>query len=415
MGGRVCARARLRRRDRRRAVHCLAGVVPPEQRPAAERTFIANLARAADLARRKDITLLIEPLNPRDRPDYFLTRVEQAADIIAKVGAPNVQIQFDFYHVQIVGGDLIRRFEKHLPLIGHVQIAAVPSRAEPDEGEVNYPAIFAALDRLGWAGWVGCEYKPRARTEDGLAWGRPYGLVPARREAEARGEKPGGTIAYMVYGGRPRLLSCRSCGVRSRKAARSDRRPRRRAWRPARMREARIEIAERTSVVVDLRDAEVARLELLNEALDPLFKEIPPDVDLFDRGISRGDTPRLWIDAVAHVAMGRDKRSYRFVQDTRVGRKVLAELNEIAEIVEAVTHYVARPHGRARARARRGRRSAARAIARSLQAAGAAGALAHDARVRVRADRGLCRVVRGAVDRRVAAAALADLRYANSG
>ena len=126
----------------------------------------------------KNITLLIEPINPRDRPDYFLSRVEQAADIIAKVGRPNVKIQFDFYHVQIIGGDLITRFEKHLPLIGHVQIAAVPSRAEPDEGEVNYPGIFAALDRLGWPGYVACEYRPRGRTEDGLVWARPYGVVP---------------------------------------------------------------------------------------------------------------------------------------------------------------------------------------------------------------------------------------------
>jgi hypothetical protein len=107
------------------------------------------------------------------------------------------------------------------------------------------------------------------------------------------------------------------------------------------VRRTRIEIAEQSSVVVDLRDAEMARLELLNEALDPLFSEIPPDVDLFDRGISRGDTPRLWIDAISHVAMARDKRRYRFVQDTRFGRKVLAESNDIVEIVEAVTHYVA--------------------------------------------------------------------------
>ena len=109
------------------------------------------------------------------------------------------------------------------------------------------------------------------------------------------------------------------------------------------VRKTRIEIAEKSSVVVDLRDAEMARLELLNDALDPLFAEIPPDVDLFDRGISRGDTPRLWIDVIAHVEMGRDKRRYRFVQDTRYGRKVLAEFYDIAEIVEAVTHYVARP------------------------------------------------------------------------
>jgi hypothetical protein len=108
------------------------------------------------------------------------------------------------------------------------------------------------------------------------------------------------------------------------------------------MHQARVEAAERTSVVVDLRDAEVARLELLNEALDPLFAEIPPEVDLFDRGVSRGETPRLWIDAVAHVAMGRDKRGYRFLHDSRMGRHVLAESHEIADIVPAVTTYVAR-------------------------------------------------------------------------
>jgi hypothetical protein len=105
---------------------------------------------------------------------------------------------------------------------------------------------------------------------------------------------------------------------------------------------ARIEAAERTSVVVDLRDAEWARLELLDEALDPVFAEIPQDVDLFDRGVTRGETPRLWIDAVAHVAMGRDKRVYRFLHDTRVGRHVLAESHEIPNIVQAVTTYVAR-------------------------------------------------------------------------
>jgi len=108
------------------------------------------------------------------------------------------------------------------------------------------------------------------------------------------------------------------------------------------MHQARVEAAERTSVVVDLRDAEVARLELLNEALDPLFAELPPEVDLFDRGISRGETPRLWLDPVAHVAMGRDKRSYRFLHDSRLGRHVLAESHEIADIVKAATTYVAR-------------------------------------------------------------------------
>src|SRR5262245_27496158 len=108
------------------------------------------------------------------------------------------------------------------------------------------------------------------------------------------------------------------------------------------LRQARIEAADRTGVVVDLRDAEVARLDILNEALDPLFAQVPEQIDLFDRGLSQGETPRLWIDSVAHVLMGRDKRIYRFVQDTRFGRIVLAESHEVSAIVEAVTNYVAR-------------------------------------------------------------------------
>ena len=108
------------------------------------------------------------------------------------------------------------------------------------------------------------------------------------------------------------------------------------------LRQARIEAADRTGVVVDLRDAEVARLEILNDALEPLFAQIPDQVDLFDRGISQGDSPRLWIDVVAHVLMGRDKRIYRFVQDTRYGRIVLAESHDVPVIVDAVTDYVAR-------------------------------------------------------------------------
>src|SRR5439155_15924785 len=107
------------------------------------------------------------------------------------------------------------------------------------------------------------------------------------------------------------------------------------------VRQARVDEAERTGVVVDLHDADLARLEILNEALDPLFQEVPPEVDLFDRGISRGETPRLWIDAIAHIGMGRDKRVYRFVQDTSYGRKVLAESVNVGEIVDAVTKYLA--------------------------------------------------------------------------
>ena len=162
------------------AIHCLAGKVAPEQRPAADRVFIDNLARAADLAAATKITLLIEPINARDRPNYYLNHVEHAADVIAKIGKSNVRVQFDFYHVQIVGGDLIRRLEKFLPVVGHLQCAAVPSRHEPDEGEVNYPAVFEAVDRLGYRGWIGAEYRPRGRTEDGLGWARAYGVVPPR-------------------------------------------------------------------------------------------------------------------------------------------------------------------------------------------------------------------------------------------
>ena len=108
------------------------------------------------------------------------------------------------------------------------------------------------------------------------------------------------------------------------------------------VRQARIEAAERTSVVVDMRDAEVARLEILNEKLDPIFAEIPQEIDVFDRGISRGDTPRLWLDAVVHVAMGHDKRVYRLVQDTSYGRRVLEESGETGPIIDAVTKYIAR-------------------------------------------------------------------------
>jgi len=161
------------------AVHCLAGKVAPEQRPAAERVFIDNLRTSADLAAAKKVNLLIEPINARDRPNYFLNHVEHAADIVAKTGKPNVRVQFDFYHVQIVGGDLLYRLEKYLPVIGHLQCAAVPSRHEPDEGEINYRYVFEAVDRLGYTGWIGAEYRPRGRTEDGLGWAQPYGVVPA--------------------------------------------------------------------------------------------------------------------------------------------------------------------------------------------------------------------------------------------
>ena len=152
------------------AIHCLAGIVPSGDLAAAERTFVDNLRMAADRAGQVGMTVLIEPMNHRDRPGYFLHHVEQAAAIIGQAGRRNIKLMFDCYHVQITQGDLITRLKTHLNLIGHVQIAAVPSRAEPDEGEVNYREIFRTLDSLGYQGWIGAEYRPRRRTEDGLSW-----------------------------------------------------------------------------------------------------------------------------------------------------------------------------------------------------------------------------------------------------
>jgi hydroxypyruvate isomerase len=152
------------------ALHCMAGTVRPDQWAAAERTFVANLTRAAEKAAQAGMTILIEPINHRDKPGYFLHHIEQAASIIEKTGRGNVRIMFDCYHTQIMQGDLTRRLETYLDIIGHVQIAAVPSRAEPDEGEIDYREICRTLDRIGYTGWIGAEYKPRGRTEDGLGW-----------------------------------------------------------------------------------------------------------------------------------------------------------------------------------------------------------------------------------------------------
>jgi hydroxypyruvate isomerase len=155
-------------------VHVMAGVVAPEHKARAKGVFIENLAFAAKAA--PDLTLLLEPINQRDKPGYFYSTLGEAADIIGEVGAPNLKIMFDVYHVGVSEGDVLTRLERHLPQIGHVQIAAVPSRAEPDEGEIAYGAVFAALDRLGYAGWTGCEYRPRAGTDEGLAWVKALGV-----------------------------------------------------------------------------------------------------------------------------------------------------------------------------------------------------------------------------------------------
>jgi hydroxypyruvate isomerase len=157
------------------AIHVMAGVVPPEQKAQARATLTSNLRRAAHTA--PDITLLLEGLNPRDKPGYFYSAIAEKADVITAVGAPNLKIMFDAYHVGVSEGDIFTKLARYLPLIGHVQIAAVPSRAEPDEGEVAYGNFFRELDRLGYDGWVGCEYRPRGSTDDGLAWVKTLGVA----------------------------------------------------------------------------------------------------------------------------------------------------------------------------------------------------------------------------------------------
>jgi hydroxypyruvate isomerase len=158
-------------------IHVMAGIVPEESREAARRTYVSNLRGAAREVAGTGLTLLLEPLNRRDAPGYLVSRSDDLAGIIAEIGAPNVKLLFDAYHVQIMEGDLIRRMEKHRAVIGHVQVAGVPDRAEPDEdNEINYAAIFRALERIGYGGLVGLEYKPRGDTVAGLKWMRQLRL-----------------------------------------------------------------------------------------------------------------------------------------------------------------------------------------------------------------------------------------------
>jgi 2-dehydrotetronate isomerase len=132
--------------------------------------FVANLRHAAKALAGEGRTLLIEPINSRDIPGYFLNTQAEAHAIREEVDQPNLKVQLDCYHAQIVEGDLSVTLRKHIAHVGHVQIASVPDRHEPDEGEIDYRHIFRLLDELGYPGWVGCEYRPRGRTEDGLGW-----------------------------------------------------------------------------------------------------------------------------------------------------------------------------------------------------------------------------------------------------
>lgn len=154
-----------------KTLHLMSGIIPQDvDRDDALATYADSLRFAADAGRDIGVTVVIEPLNNRDVPGYLVSDVATASDLINAVDRPNVGIQFDMYHVQIMEGDLAKRFEAYLDDIKHVQIAGVPERFEPNIGEVNYPYLFELLERLGYQGYVGCEYNPKATTTEGLGW-----------------------------------------------------------------------------------------------------------------------------------------------------------------------------------------------------------------------------------------------------
>lgn len=158
-----------------RRIHAMAGLEPAGgQAPELRRTYIENLRLACDRLGEHGIAVMIEPINRRDMPGYFLNHQAQAHAICAEVDRPNIRVQMDFYHCQIVEGDLASRLQHHFAGIGHIQIAGVPDRHEPDEGEVNYAYLFDLLEHLEYAGFIGCEYRPRAGTSAGLGWLQPY-------------------------------------------------------------------------------------------------------------------------------------------------------------------------------------------------------------------------------------------------
>lgn len=158
-------------------VHVMAGTVPEgADRDACRVTLLRNLEWAAHQAAGAGLTLLLEPLNPRDAPGYFYHRQDEAQAVVAELGAPNIKVQFDLYHCQIAEGDVATRLSQWLPggRVGHLQIAGVPERHEPDVGELHHPYLFALIDSLGWQEPVGAEYRPRGATSAGLGWFQPY-------------------------------------------------------------------------------------------------------------------------------------------------------------------------------------------------------------------------------------------------
>lgn len=152
-------------------VHAMAGIVPQDANPAAvQATYLANLKYAAAEFAKHGVTLLIEAINTRDMPGFYLSTQAQAYAVLEEVGAPNLRMQMDCYHMQIMEGDLAVKLRKYAAYCAHVQVAGVPQRHEPDTGEVRYSYLFDLLDEIGYSGWVGCEYRPAGKTVDGLGW-----------------------------------------------------------------------------------------------------------------------------------------------------------------------------------------------------------------------------------------------------
>ena len=158
------------------AIHAMAGNVPAADYAQARAVLAANLKTAAPKAAAVGLTLLLEPLNPNDNPGYFYSTLSEAVGLIEELGISNIKLQFDVYHVARAEGDVLAKLERYRRHIGNVQIAGVPKRTEPDDGEIAYGVIFDALDRMAYAGWVGCEYKPRGDTEKGLSWAPALGV-----------------------------------------------------------------------------------------------------------------------------------------------------------------------------------------------------------------------------------------------
>ncbi|EJL04604.1 hydroxypyruvate isomerase [Pseudomonas fluorescens Q2-87] len=156
-------------------IHVMAGLLASEvERARHHGVYLENLAYATAQAAKVGVTVLLEPINTRDMPGFFLNRQDQAHAVCREVGAANLKVQFDCYHCQIVEGDLTSKMRRDFSGIGHIQIAGVPDRHEPDSGEINYPFLFELMDELGYDGWVGCEYRPRGDTSVGLKWLRDW-------------------------------------------------------------------------------------------------------------------------------------------------------------------------------------------------------------------------------------------------